>query len=217
MCGRMLRPPLAPPSDVPMPDEPNVDPHFYDNMMYEELHASRHPRCCAGRDARSIRITRELATNDIERKRARGDTEVEPSAAKQRSPSAASQCAFAEDKEALKQHGQWRDPALEESWGALPRPPVDAVDHLGMDGRDPVDHLALRRPPFRNGRRTSAEKRWAWSPRRRMSRHARRWSVLLENLNRQPGWNSTCPPSCRIAHRKKNSGLASGVSLEGYR
>ena len=51
-------------------------PHFYGDMSYTELHELREQRGYANRDARSLRLTRLLAMDQMESKRA---TKLKPS------------------------------------------------------------------------------------------------------------------------------------------
>ena len=118
---------------MPAPNEPEIAPRFYVDMSYGELHALRMQRRRAFRDAGSPLITRLLAIDEIGRKRALHDPEVESSAAKKRSPLALLQSAFLADKEHVVQDGYERKldggawhPC---GWGGR-----GGCRHLGLDG-----------------------------------------------------------------------------------
>ena len=97
-------------------------------MSYEELHALRERRGFANRDARSPLITRWPGTDQIGGKRARGDAEAGSFAAKKSLLMVALEPAFVADKQMVKQHGQWWDPVVEQTWGLPPGGPVDGFD-----------------------------------------------------------------------------------------
>ena len=77
---------------------------------------------------RSFRISSFLTLYQIERKRALGNPEAEPPAAKKRSMMAVFRSAFLADGEVVEYHGPWWGPVMRDSWGALPSSSVVGVD-----------------------------------------------------------------------------------------
>ena len=103
------------------PTDPNPDPHFYDDISYKGLRTLRKQRALPNRDAMSLLITRPLARDQFDRKRAPDNSDAESSVAKKRSLMSIRHSAFVAGKELvsgaansgarLRKMARGRDPA----------------------------------------------------------------------------------------------------------
>ena len=113
---------------VNMPNEPAPGPRFFRGMSYKGFHTLCKQRGHPHRDARALLITRLLAMDQLDRKRAPVDPEAQASAAKERSPLGTLHSVVVAGKNVIKNYGQCWNPVIKDRWAASPSSPVGGVD-----------------------------------------------------------------------------------------